>query len=284
MGRNFRIAAIIGGVVLIVSISLLFLLVAGKESSRKSTISGNQQYGRNIFSPSDIEYSVQNQYPQKTYSTLTNDEKKDVQKFLIEQTVVLEEAKNKNLMPIDERIFAPNKNQQEYNKAYERAKELILNDVQQMTVEGVFIWFNVGNPEPPVPLSQAKEITRQKMEAIRADIVAGRITMEEAGERIRKDESLSQFDSIYKSNAYAKYPSRDATTSIDSNLSEADNVRLWQLSPSEFSPLMLGLYRPSIDEDPEEGFWGIYHVLDKSGTITSYDDWLNEKIQEYETN
>lgn len=241
-----------------------------------------QTYGENTFSPRDINYMVKFQYPSKTASTLTSDEREVMRNFLLEQSIVLEEAKKRNLLTVPESIFAPDKNQQEYNETYSRAKELLEKDVLQMTVEGVFIWFNVGNPEPPMPITQAKEKTRQKMEAIRSDLVSGKITMIEAGERIKQDESLYALDPVYKSNAYAKYPSRDATTPLDSNLKEEDNAKLWKLNTGEFSPLLLGLYRPTIEEEPEDGFWAIYRVVEKTGTISSYDEWLNEKMKTYE--
>lgn len=279
------------GISLFILLSIAFLLfLSVKKPSIESRLGdgslmlGQQTFGPNVFSPKDVEYAARFQYPEKSASALTTSEQKKVQNFLLEQTIVLEEAKKRNLLTVPEETFSPNKNQLEYNTTYQKAKDLILNDVKHVSVEGVFIWFNVDNPDLAVPISQAKDITRRKMEAIRTDLIEGAITMTQAGERIKQDESLAAFDSIYKTNAYAKYPPRNELQPIDSNLSEEDNTRLWELKTGDISPLLLGLNTMNTEVSPKEGFWAVYHILEKSGSISSYDQWLNEKINAYEKN
>lgn len=238
-------------------------------------------YGQDQYSGNDLSYVSQN------LASSISDEKDNknqyVAEIIQERAIVLQEAKKMGLIQIDDTLFLPNKDWEKYNQTYEEAKQAIINTVEQMTVAGIYIYFNNDNPPEGMTVVRAKSITYTKMNNLRNRMIQGEITIEQSAEEIRTDTSLASIDEIYQSNAYAVLKNRFRDPQIDAGLKVADNNILWQLEVGDVSPVFLGFEKNVGDEGLRESYWVVYKVLEKYGTLPPYRQWLSEKLNEYES-
>ncbi|GIW63045.1 MAG: hypothetical protein KatS3mg090_0871 [Patescibacteria group bacterium] len=132
--------------------------------------------------------------------------------------------------------------------------------------ESISVWFYNVNP-PAMGVEKAKEITRSFIEDLRNQVASGRLSMKQAGDKIKSNKSLFQIDEAYKWNAYQEflYLKKDHKYYHDDIL----NDYLWKMEEGQVSPVLVGR-----DFAPEFGWYEAYYIVIK----------VNEKkIQEFDS-
>lgn len=245
------------------------------------TPNSNQVYavGEDRYSGNDISY-VKDTFAADTPADTKA--QKQVESIIAEKTIVIQEAAKLGYIQIDPKLMDPNKDWPSYNQAFEDAKRAILDHVEQITVEGIYIYFNNDNPPEGMSVARAKSITYNKLKDLREKLLSAEINMQQAADVIRNDASLQTIDEIYQSNAYAVLKGRFKDQLVDPGLTDADNASLWDLSMGDISPVFIGFEKNVGDEQLREAYWVVYKVIDKHGTLPPYRAWLQEKMNQYE--
>ena len=237
--------------------------------------------GNDSFSQEDLEYLASIYQPNKNLSELTVDEKEYLEDLALERSLVIQEAQKREVVSVDETLFAPNKDWNDYNRTYEEAKQAIIAQEEQITVAGIFIYFYNQFP-PEMGVERAKELARKKMEELRERLIKGEISLKQAGEIIANDTSLAEIDPIYDANAYSEFNKRNKTRQIVGGITSQDNNLLWSLDVGDYSPIILG-FESGNEVAPNEAYWAIFQVTSKTGSGKPYLEWLKEAKKEYES-
>ncbi|MBN2015290.1 hypothetical protein JW766_00455 [Candidatus Dojkabacteria bacterium] len=130
---------------------------------------------------------------------------------LITDSGLLQKAAEMDIITLDETFFnSPSKDMFERFSKVETARVAIGDQfVKRVDFEAVVIYFH-NEYDPQIPLEQAKEAAKTKMDILYGRLETGEITMRQAGEEIINDNiqgdttgvSLTQLDRLYKENAY----------------------------------------------------------------------------------
>jgi len=282
-------------IVLLAVFSLYFVFIKAKKESppKKSSLSSptltppslekqlTMRIGNDSFSQEDLEYLASIYQPNKNLSELTVDEKEYLEDLALERSLVIQEAQKREVVSVDETLFAPNKGWNDYNRTYEEAKQAIIAQEEQITVAGIFIYFYNQFP-PEMGVERAKELARKKMEELRERLIKGEISLKQAGEIIANDTSLAEIDPIYDANAYSEFNKRNKTRQIVGGITSQDNNLLWSLDVGDYSPIILG-FESGNEVAPNEAYWAIFQVTSKTGSGKPYLEWLKEAKKEYES-
>jgi len=282
-------------IVLLAVFSLYFVFIKAKKESppKKSSLSSptltppslekqlTMRIGNDSFSQEDLEYLASIYQPNKNLSELTVDEKEYLEDLALERSLVIQEAQKREVVSVDETLFAPNKDWNDYNRTYEEAKQAIIAQEEQITVAGIFIYFYNQFP-PEMGVERAKELARKKMEELRERLIKGEISLKQAGEIIANDTSLAEIDPIYDANAYSEFNKRNKTRQIVGGITSQDNNLLWSLDVGDYSPIILG-FESGNEVAPNEAYWAIFQVTSKTGSGKPYLEWLKEAKKEYES-
>jgi len=132
---------------------------------------------------------------------------------LITQSGLLQKSKELGYIQLDETFFDnPDKDQLKRLEQVSFAREKI-GDLFVKTVdfEAIVIYFH-NQRTPDIPLEQAQQAAKAKMDILYERLQRGEITMQQAGEEIAADDiigdttgvSLDDLDPIYGENAYIK--------------------------------------------------------------------------------
>lgn len=285
---------LIGAIFLLSFLSLYLLLARKKEDSfapkeafpsptlaEPALIESSLEIkvGDDSFSQEDLEYLINVYLPNKSLDDLTVDEERYLKDLALERSLVIQEAQKRNLISVDEALFSSNKDWQDYNRTYEKAKEAIISQEEQISIAGIFMYFYNQFP-PKMGVETAKEITRKKMDELRERLTKGKINLKQAAEIITNDASLSEIDPIYYANAYSEFNKRNKTRQIVGGITNQDNNLLWSLNVNDYSPIILG-YESGNDAAPNEAYWAVFHITSKTGTGKPYLQWLKEAKKEY---
>ncbi len=281
------VGAAVGGVLIIGT--LIFVVVRrGSEPPASGTASSPAtsspkvaeiKIGTDYFSRGDLLHLATLYFPKEEYSRFTESQHVQLRERARDRSVVIQEAARQNLVPVDMVIYNPNKNWGEYNKTYEKAKEAILAQEERITVGGVFMFFQNQVP-PKMGVEAAKKLTREKMERIHADLTSGRLNLESAAERIKRDTSLAVIDPIYKVNAYFIFGEKNRSGPVVPGITAEENSMLWSMEKGAYTPILLGKESGNYPE-PNEAYWGIFQVHDKKGTAKPFEEWLTETSRNY---
>lgn len=217
---------------------------------------------------------------------LTNGVKEKYLKILAEDSIILQEAKKHNLTKLYNSIFnSPNKDYRQRNRLIRKLKiELKPYVLNAASIETVNIYFNnAESPKDPLSIAQNKQTVKEKMDTILLELQSGTLTMEEAGQKIDNDSSLTIIDPAYQNNSY----------SIAENFTKKDyrvhdpniNNMFWEQEVGTISPVILGY---TYQEDPEtnevnpenkqEAYYRIVKVNERNITgFETFDEWLAYK-------
>lgn len=235
--------------------------------------------GRDSFSDKDFEYLASVYLPSQDPNKLTAEDRKYLDDLALERSIVIQETQKRNLILVDPSLLVPNKNWEEYNRTYEKAKEAIISQEEQLSVTGIFMFFYNQFP-PKMGVEKAKELTRKKMEELRGKLIMGKINLQQAAEIIANDSSLAEIDPIYDANAYSEFNKRNKTRQIVGGITAKDDELLWSLNVGDYSPIILG-YESGNEVTPNEAYWAIFQVTSKTGTGKPYLEWLKEQKRKY---
>jgi len=239
------------------------------------------QIGKDTYTKVDFDYLARVYTGGDTVDTVSEDEQEQIFEVALENALVLKEASNKKLTKVDTALFQPNKDWTSYNKAVEEAKAAIIAQEEQISVAAVFIYFMNQSP-PEMGVEKSKPLTKTKMEALRGEMVEGRMTIQQAAEAIKADSSLAEIDPIYKQNSYAEFYNRNKSRQVVGGISSDDNALVWTLPVGSYSPIIIG-YEAGNSSTPNEAYWVVVQIVEKKGTKPPYLEWLKgEKEAFYE--
>ena len=242
------------------------------------------QVGKETLYGSDFNYELAVFFPKEAKKSALKKEIKDrVLEKLIEKSIVLQSAEERGLIELTEEAFNnPYKDFVLRNGLYEEAKAKLTDEVvERISVAGIFMFF-YNQKIPAMGLEKAKELTRAKMETLYEDLLAGKITLQEAAKKISEDKSLAEIDPIYYANAYAEFIDRNRASPIGGAVNQKNNDLIWELERGEFSPILLGL-EPGNEPQPNEAYWAIFQILDKKeGEAGTFWEWIEKEKEHYE--
>lgn len=206
-----------------------------------------------------------------------SDSKKVILDRLTEDSIILQGAQEDGLAKLDLTVY--NSKDKDYKKRVELVAK-VKNDIknQSDTYKGtiVAIWF-LNDRVGPLGYEKSKQIALEKITKLHGDVKSGKITIQQAGENIKRDSSLAQLDKAYKSNAiFNFYSTKDDPPTYDDNFNQA----LFNLPAKGISEVFTG---KSADLDNNNQLTDAYFIFGQlkekagSGKYISFDDWLNKK-------
>lgn len=219
------------------------------------------------------------------YDINLKDEKTDkvILDTLIKESVAIQAAINDNIIPdnnIPENISI--NDQIKRSQIVENINQQILEKSGYIEGTLLAIWFYNGKPAN-IGLEEGKKLAFSKLSRLQNMVKNKTLTIEEAGSRIVNDASLNDLDTNYKGNAVWKFHNYLTEPIV---FDENFNKVIRSLNPGEISDVFLVKDTiPSTGESVESAymFCQISNKQEKGGTYT-YEDWLNEKIKNYEVN
>jgi len=207
-----RITLLIFLLVLIIGVPLAILTYVNnfsKSSERTWNVNSPFQalakvatVGSETIYGDDLNYVLAKNYLKST-GNKTNEELKELALDIVaKESALLQAANDEGSIELTEEIFNnPNKNQIERKKKVEEIRDAIENNAEKFTTSAIAIWY-YDMDKPFIPEVQARQIARTKITQYHSQIKAGEISMEEAGEAVKKDASLRKQDINYEGNAY----------------------------------------------------------------------------------
>jgi len=143
-----------------------------------------------------------------------------------------------------------------------------------VNAESIVIWFD-NFPSSTVSLEERKKIAFDIMTDLRERIEAGEITMKQAGDIIKSNQSLRAVDAAWESNAYREilYAKKDQVTFFD----PAIESLLWSMNPGTLSPVLTGRKIISEDNIPEAYYSLLKVEVHEEREYETYSEFLNAK-------
>ena len=197
-------------------------------------------------------------------------------------SAVLQAGKTENLVMLDDTSF--NSTMKDYSKRLQLVRDVkkqVSEKADGVSGSLISIWFNNNYNLGKNGVDKRKQIALEKMTKLREDIVNGSMTIEEAGEDIKNDPALKEVDLAYQVNAFTAFnSSKQPTVFFDQDI----NNSLLQLKPGEVSGVLLGFDKHA-DGKKYEAVYVVGQVKEviSTGQVKSFEKWLSNQIQSYET-
>lgn len=233
----------------------------------------------------DLNYELLSHYPMvfDTSSPLPKDTKDSALNQVIDESLILQIAQSKGIIKLEDSFFNnPEKDYRKRVKALDTAQsELAKVAESRITVAGIIIYFNNQSDSKDIPQG-AKEKTRQKIEKLRSDILAKKITIRQAGETIAQDVELEAIDPNYKADSLVEYNNINRFIPIKGSENVSLTEAVWKLKKSDVSEILLGYRLNGQTGKSEEAFWGVFEVKDKfEGLSDTFENWFKTEKQKY---
>lgn len=216
---------------------------------------------------------------QRYLGELTESVRRQLERDMIDESILLQEAFRMRLASPSPRIFnARAKDPAARNRAVAQARSAIENQIGKLTGTVVSIWIMNVTPGP-LGYEESKRIAFEKISALHADVSSGKITIQQAAARIRSDESLAQLASTYAVNA--EYPF-SVNRGEPMTLFPEVNAAMAKLKPGQVSPVVAakGSIR-GVDADKDVLYAFGVLTSDTTGKFDTYEDWLEAARKNY---
>jgi hypothetical protein len=286
---NKKKLLVLGGVLLVI-----LLLISGNSylqyrekqlggSDNAKTSEGNApvpgaiaKVGNEYIFQTDLDVEAAN-YPGPKNAEVN---KKLIEK-LVKDSVVLQSAEAEKIASVSADFYnTPNKNFTKRMARIKDIKSLVNNKTDHLKGTIINVWFN--NYEPAkIGLEAGKKQAFERISALQKRVINREITIDAAGEIIRRDASYANLDVGYKSNA-----------SFSFNEKKGDKItfnpdfdqELWRLNPGEVTNIYLGSIVSGFTNQSEESFYAFGQVVEKvdNGNNLDFDGWLNNHQKNYE--
>lgn len=201
-------------------------------------------------------------------------------KKMIDDSVILQSAEKEGLIELDNKIYNSS------DKDYEKRTQTVLQlkdkiDEKSTQLEGsvISLWFHNMQPGD-VGYTKGKQIAQAEMSRLLVDLNAKKITMQQAGEQIRANQSLAQVDASWEANSFFEFA---ISNNQKITYSPEIDKQIYRLNSGQISELLVGK-----DIDPETGkkIDAVYMIAQVTNRSTnpgmSYDTWLEENREKYE--
>lgn len=283
--KRAMLGILIGFVVLIVSVGLVvfrstsFLpFFKANENDVGSAIIakvGQEELYQKDF---DYEYSI---HPQKDNPQI----KSIILNKMILDSVILQGAQADGLLTLDSSVF--NSKDKLYSvrvSTVDSVKELLESKSDKIEGDVVSIWYHNNSWIGPKGLEASKQIARQKITDLHAQVVAKKITIQEAGQMIKNDSSLAEVDRAYKNNAILHFEVLRSDARPITLSRELDSA-LWNLPVGGVSDVYTG-FGTDLDDTSKsyEALYAFGQVSNrqfKGVSSMSYDEWVASKKKLY---
>jgi len=202
-----------------------------------------------------------------------------VKKKLIEDSVTLQANAKESNISLPSTIFnSPDKDEWQRQSAVQKIRDTKKEKAQIVLGGMISMWFHNVKP-PKIPLAQADQITKSKMESISTKLKNGSLTFANAAREIASDTSLAPIDPNYKGNASGGFYGSSSETLT--SFPELD-AHIRKLKSGETSAVIripgTGPYTP----DTKEGFYTIVKIYTiKNADGMSFESWLEEAMTHY---
>lgn len=220
----------------------------------------------------DVEIAKQPNFPS------TPSAKTQLLQKIASDSAILQGAAQEGLVTLDKTVF--NSTEKDYLKRIKLVEELkskVTGQADSISGTIIAIWFHnikIG----PLGLEKSKQMAYDKITKLQSEVKTGKITIEQAGEAIKKDTSLAQIDPAYASNALLNFKiNRGQQLTGDKKFNDA----LSSLKVNEISDVFLGQDRNSVGKT----FDALYHFGQIKQRIESgkpsFTDWFALKAKKY---
>lgn len=241
---------------------------------------GIARVGEEILYQKDLDTEVQ-------YSPDTKgDKKKFLLDKMIKDSIILQAGQKEGLVRLDASIYnSPQKDYMKRIKAVSDVTKKVEDNRGSVSGYVVSIWFSNNGPWK-LPYDTAKEIAFKKITYLHQEVEAKRMTMEQAGEEIKKDASLFDVDRAYKTNALFTF--NTGTNEKITFDSEFDTI-LRNLAINQVSNVYVGkdieIKNGKKTGNMIEALYMFGQVTKKNNdaTYTSFDEWYDRYKSQYET-
>lgn len=201
----------------------------------------------------------------------------------INDSVILQEGAKDNLVLLTTSIFNyPQKDFWARQMAVQNVEDAYNASQQTYSGESITIWFYNVQP-PKVSETEAEQIAKEKITELYNDLLANRITMKEAGDRIKQDTELAQIDFNYKGNAY--YEFKDSSLQNPPFSKEEKNKATFALGNGQMSGI-IRVPAQGKGSDPREEYYTIVKVneITPGNATVPFNTWLETVKEEYTIN
>lgn len=133
---------------------------------------------------------------------IDTDEEAYIYNKLIQDSILLQETSKTDGFELDRTIFnSPTKNYSTRLKRIKEAQDKLMKSSVALEGTIIAIWFFNNDMSGPEGYEKSKQITYDKIVELREQVAAKNISVQDAGEYIKQDETLAVIDPAYKSNA-----------------------------------------------------------------------------------
>jgi hypothetical protein len=297
-----KISLALGIIVLLVIIGLLFF----KKNLEQIFMSGNSGKGEKLTEqtlnnasspanssqekPKDAIAKVGDEYIFQTDLDVelanypgTKDEvtRKQLLTKLVNDSIAIQAAGAEKILAINPAVFnTPGKDYGKRIADLKAIKSLVNKKTDHLSGTIVNVWFN--NYEPAkIGLEAGKKLAFERISALQKRVAGKEITIEEAGNIIRRDPSYADLDVGYKVNASFQF-SQNKGGKITFNPDFDQN--LWRLNSGGVSDVYLGSIVSGFTNKSEEAFYAFGQVTEKvdNGNSVDYEKWLKGREGKYE--
>ncbi|MEI6533004.1 MAG: hypothetical protein WCO06_04140, partial [Candidatus Roizmanbacteria bacterium] len=218
-----------------------------------------------------------------------------VKEYIIKQSILLQEGEKQKLIQLNADSYNSNLiNVINRKKLVDHIELKISSDSAHIKGKAVVLWF-FNQQLGQYPYEEAKKIANQKMSNLYHEVKDGKMTIEQAIDNIKSDESLKKVDKVWKINAELTIDAdKNEKIYFDPQLGEI----LWNLNVGEMTPLMVFKDKvPSPDykikdfSNENEKMPMVYidavyvfgQVREKrDGTVANFNDWYESIKKSYE--
>lgn len=200
---------------------------------------------------------------------------------IVEDSILLQGANADKLITLNKKVFnSPSKDYLKRAELVLKAKKLLAEKEDGIAGAVVSIWFYNMKPGE-IGYQKGKEIALEKIQKLQTDVQNKKITIEQAGELIKKDTSLAKVDKQYKSNAIFKFNvKKNEKIYFDP---EFDKI-IWKLKQNQVSKVVLS---KDVDRKTDKMIPAVYSFAQvkkiiKNGKVGTFEAWLAKKKKIYE--
>lgn len=225
----------------------------------------------NIYK-ADFDYILKNNFG----NTLTKqvqpeaEIRKEITDILIEESAVLQAGQKEGLIKLDPTIYNNFTKDLVKRKAeVEKVKKQVQDRSSKVSVSMLSVWYYDVYP-PQIPEEEAKVYAQTFINSLYVDIKNGKMTLEQAAEKIKTDPKMPAIDISYKSNAFFMMVDKPWEEILPQHQNAIKDLKV-----GEYSPV---IQMKNQHQDREE-YFTVYRLDAKSGEGL-YSDWIKKAISD----
>ncbi len=183
------------------------------------------------------------------WQTLSPDQAgKEIWDLIEKQSILLQEAAKAGLVKLEPSFF--NNALKDYAKrnkiVADLEEKLKAQNQDSISFERLTVFFNNYPERQSLSLEERKTVAYQRLSSLREQVAAGKMTMFEAGQELKKDSAPGEVDVAWKENAYFKVENQPKNEGWFAD--PAINQEVGSLAAGEISPILTGKSTESKEE------------------------------------